>query len=1153
MADDARVTELLEEMLDGGLTPEQVCRDCPELLPVVRQRWQQFARIDADFRALFPEPGAAPEAAGAETPDGGPQQGHEPPGSAREATGLTEIPGHEIQAVLGRGGMGVVYKAWHVRLQRPVALKMLLAGVHAQPEELERFRREAQAVAGLCHANVVQIHEVGDVGGRPYFTMEFVEGGSLAQKIQGVPQPAHQAAALVATLAGAIEAAHQSGVVHRDLKPANILLTADGTPKVTDFGLARRLQDAPGLTLSGAPVGTPSYMAPEQARGDKSAIGPATDVYALGAILYELFTGRPPFRAESATATLQQVMADEPVPPARLNPRVPRDLETICLKCLHKDPRRRYASAAALADDLRRFGRGEPIKARPVGAAERAVRWVRRRPALAGALASGVLLSSALVVTVLWWYGQRTALEAAAVAYAEADLSESERLRDRGEFQASAAVLRRAKDRLGDFVPPGLRDRLATAFDNLELVTRLDAIRMERALIQPQGPRGAEQILSVTPAPENDPALQGGSAPGRRYEEAFRDAGVGAPGDEPAEVAARVRASPVSGALVAALDDWAVCAADRDQQAWALAVVRQADPDPWRDRVRDPATWDNPAALRDLAERANVAEQPPQLLAVLGAHLRARKLDAVAFLARVVSAYPADFWVNIEMGNALSQRSKSVEAIGYYRTALALRPQTVTLHYALGGLYLGLHRWDECITEFEQAVRLAPENAWCHNRLGFALAWRGGREDEAIAQFREAIRLDPNIGWSHYFLAVGLERKGRLDEAVDEFREAARLLPEKRAEWNRDLRKALLKLGRGSEVCAAWKEELAAQPPAHGDWFGYAELCLFLGDEAEYRRARRDLLMQFGTVTDPAVAERVGRACLLLPASEDELRQAVALAERAAAAVGRPGHQFGYPYFRFAEGLARYRQGRFDDAIKLMNGEAASVLGPGPRLVLAMAQHQKGQKDQARKILAGAVLSYDWRASRAGSHDPWIIHILRREAEALILPDLPAFLEGNYQPRDNDERLALLGVCQFQDRRAARAGVYAAAFAADPSLAEDLGAGHRFNAARAAAVAGTGGGADGAGLGEPERARWRQQARAWLGQDLAAWTKRLHSAKPADRGEVQKALARWREDPDLAGLRDAGALERLPPAERQECQALWQEVAAVLHRAQATR
>jgi tetratricopeptide (TPR) repeat protein len=540
-------------------------------------------------------------------------------------------------------------------------------------------------------------------------------------------------------------------------------------------------------------------------------------------------------------------------------------------------------------------------------------------------------------------------------------------------------VLGRAKDRLGEFVPPELRDRLATAFANLELVTRLDAIRLERGLAKPPTPL----VLPLSEVPKDGHELGGETPSGRHYEEAFRGAGIGAPGDDPAEAAARVRATPLRGTLVAALDDWAACATDRDQQAWVLAVVQRADPDPWRDSVRDPATWDNPEALRDLAARAPVPKQSPQILAVLGARLRGKKLDAVPFLTRVVSAYPADFWVNIELGNALWSGSSLVEAVGYYRTALALRPQTVSLHYALGGLYLGLRRWDEAIAEYEQAIRLDPENAWCHNRLGFTLAWKGGRDDEAIAQFREALRLDANNGWSHYFLAIALENKGRLDEAVDEFREAARLLPEKRAEARQRLRGLLLKLGRGAEARSDWKEALAAHPPNHDDWFGYAELCLFLGDEAEYRRARRDLLAQLGTVTDRGVAERVGRACLLLPAPEDELRQAVALTERAVAG-GRLGHELAFPYFLFAEGLARYRQGRFDDAIKLMNGEAASVMGPSPRLVLAMAQYQRGQKDQARKTLAAAVVSYDWSASKAGSHDEWIAHVLRREAEALI-------------------------------------------------------------------------------------------------------------------------------------------------------------------------
>jgi eukaryotic-like serine/threonine-protein kinase len=235
MASDPRIQELLEELLESGDTPEEVCRHCPELLPELIERWQRLHACDAQLDAWFPESSSS---------DGSGPYG-------LETTVLPRIRGYEVQGVLGRGGMGVVYKAWHRRLNRPVALKMLLAGAYARPAELERFLREAEAVAGLRHENVVQVYDVGDVDGRPYFTMELVDGGSLAQKLAGTPQPAVQAAALVATIAEAIQIAHQSGIVHRDLTPANILLTAVGAPKISDFGLARRLQDAGGLTQSG--------------------------------------------------------------------------------------------------------------------------------------------------------------------------------------------------------------------------------------------------------------------------------------------------------------------------------------------------------------------------------------------------------------------------------------------------------------------------------------------------------------------------------------------------------------------------------------------------------------------------------------------------------------------------------------------------------------------------------------------------------------------------------------------------------------------------------------------------------------------------------------------------------------------------------------
>jgi serine/threonine protein kinase len=292
------------------------------------------------------------------------------------------VAGYEILEELGRGGMGVVYKARQVRLNRVVALKMILAGAHAGQEERARFFTEAEAVARLQHPNIVQIHEIGEQGDCPFFSLEFVDGGSLAAKMAGTAQPPRDAARLVETLARTMHYAHQKGIIHRDLKPANILLTAEGLPKITDFGLAKQLDRRDQRqTGSGQVLGTPAYMAPEQAGGKPRAVGPVTDVYALGAILYELLTGQPPFRGETPIDTIMKVVGREPDPPSRLQQGIPRDLEVICLKCLRKEPDKRYESAEALADDLRRFLNGQPILARPYTLWERFLRFFsfRRR------------------------------------------------------------------------------------------------------------------------------------------------------------------------------------------------------------------------------------------------------------------------------------------------------------------------------------------------------------------------------------------------------------------------------------------------------------------------------------------------------------------------------------------------------------------------------------------------------------------------------------------------------------------------------------------------------------------------------------------------------------------------------------------------------
>jgi eukaryotic-like serine/threonine-protein kinase len=285
------------------------------------------------------------------------------PEAPATAPPLPEVAGYEILEVIGHGGMGVVYKARQLGLNRIVALKMVLAGANASPQSLARFRSEAEAVAQLAHPNIVHIYEIGEQNGCPYLALEYVGGGSLAQQLDGTPVAPGQAAELVLALARAVHHAHLRGIVHRDLKPANVLLSDDRTPKITDFGLAKRTDADYGQTQTGAILGSPSYMAPEQASGAIDKIGPATDVYALGVILYELLTGRPPFKGASLLETMEQVREHEPAPPRTLQPRAPRDLETICLKCLEKSPRRRYATAADLAADLEAFVCGEPIQA----------------------------------------------------------------------------------------------------------------------------------------------------------------------------------------------------------------------------------------------------------------------------------------------------------------------------------------------------------------------------------------------------------------------------------------------------------------------------------------------------------------------------------------------------------------------------------------------------------------------------------------------------------------------------------------------------------------------------------------------------------------------------------------------------------------------
>jgi tetratricopeptide (TPR) repeat protein len=317
-----------------------------------------------------------------------------------------ELPGYRILGELGRGGMGVVYKACQESLNRLVALKVIHASVYSDPEAAARFRAEAEAAARFQHPNIVQVYEIGEWEGMGYLALEYAAGGSLDKKLAGTPREPLEAARLLENLARVVHYAHQRGIVHRDLKPANVVLTEDGVPKITDFGLAKLLEHEGGLTHTGAILGTPSYMAPEQVRSDTHAITPATDVYALGTILYETLTGRPPFKGATPISTMEQVSNQEPLPPGRFQRHTSRDLETICLKCLEKHPRQRYTSALALAEDLRRFLDGRPIAAQPASLWRRAGKWARRNPSMATAL-SCLALTVALVLGGAIYYNAR--------------------------------------------------------------------------------------------------------------------------------------------------------------------------------------------------------------------------------------------------------------------------------------------------------------------------------------------------------------------------------------------------------------------------------------------------------------------------------------------------------------------------------------------------------------------------------------------------------------------------------------------------------------------------------------------------------------------------------------------------------------------------
>jgi eukaryotic-like serine/threonine-protein kinase len=813
LAHDSRVLEVLEEILESGCSPEQACEGCPDLLPEVRRRLRGFRSVEAQLETVFPSSFNSDRDRRAKS-------------RAFDGT-LPSIPGYEVQTILGRGGMGVVYRARQLQLNRIVALKMLLLGEYANATERKRFLREAMAVARLSHPNIVQVYDLGECSGRPYFTMEFVEGGTLADKLRGTPYPANAAAALVRTLAEAVQVAHEAAIIHRDLKPSNILLMPGGAPKISDFGLAREVDSVASITLGGAYLGTPSYMAPEQAGGKTGDISPKSDVYSLGAILYELLTGRPPFQGETPVDTIRQVLNQEPVPPARLNGRVPRDLQTICLQCLNKDPKRRYGSAAALADDISRFQRSEPIAARPTGIIERTGKWIWRNPALASMLLAAVVLCAVGVGVAFRFMTER----AATIRAAEMDLQEVSEAEQRSDWTAAAAALDRARVRMQNGTIPSLKEQLEDDQRDLAFGQRLESIGLNR--------------MSLV-----DPIFGGlfdNDAADAAYSNEFRQSGLGSIGDDPAAVARRINQSNVRSALIAALDDWAICAGDEDHRRWLFEVARRSDPDPtgWRDRARDPSVG-SAAMLTKLAESDGASNQPVRLLTALGERLEnvGAGSEAIAFLRRVQAQYPDHFWANFILADALRKSGNCAESVRYFQAAIALRPQSTV---AIGNLGMALaadNRTEEAADQFREEVRIDPQSSHAHYSLGLALR-KLGRAQEAAAELGESVRLKSDGADHQYNLALALVDEGQLDEATDHFRAAIKLDPTL-ADAYYNLGLVMQKEGASAEAIGEFRQAIKLKPNN-----APAEYCLGLALKSEGKLGEAIEHLSRATQIDP--------------------------------------------------------------------------------------------------------------------------------------------------------------------------------------------------------------------------------------------------------------------------------------------------------------
>jgi serine/threonine protein kinase/tetratricopeptide (TPR) repeat protein len=1104
-----------------------------------------------------------------------------------DSVGLRTAEGMRFRVLRphARGGLGEVFVARDEELGREVALKQIQSNRADDNNARSRFLLEAEITGGLEHPGIVPVYGLGAYAdGRPFYAMRFIRGDSLKEaigKFHGKPRaPAgpgdrqppgrprfgsrefHQLLRRFLDVCNAVAYAHSRGVLHRDLKPGNVMLGPYGETLVVDWGLAKAgiagqdsatqgdggsgrqpgvepiLQPASGSacaqTLAGSAVGTPQYMSPEQAAGRLDQLGPASDVYSLGATLYCLLTGHDPFDERDLGELLRRVQRGEVVRPRQRVADVPAPLDAICLKAMALAPTDRYVSPRDLADELERWLADEPVQAWPEPWTVRAGRWVRRHKTGVSSAAAALAVALLAGTAALFW--QQSEQHRRATEFALRQRSVREALEQtaavRQEYQtilargggvfklldqperwhAQIQVARASLEKASGLAHSGPADMgvemqqiedLQQAIDqddeDRRLALRLEKIRIDRAT-----------------------AIQGrfdNATPAREYPLAFADGGFKL--EQPAEqLAPRIRASSVKDQLIAALDDWALLTffyvPTKNLPDQLLELARCADgPSPWSDAIRQTNIWKNAAAIEQLSKTALANKTSPQMLALVARLLGANNLDRESWLRDAQARFPSDFWLNYLLGNTLLVKAP-VEAAGFYRAALAVRPANIATYnnlgnalrlqqrlgeaiflygktveldpsYAGGYLNLGIAHYDQrqfaqAVAAFRKAIDSDARYVDAHNNLGNAL--RGQKlVREAIAAYRQAISIDPAYAPAHQNLGQALQEQGLLEEALTAYGNAIELRPQD-ASLRNDVGIALARLQRYAEAVAAFEEAVRLDPRSA---LAHLNLGVALRGQALGGTGP-------GGLGDDAVWPRAAAAD-----KRTWLGRARAAYEKAV---------------------------QLDAKLAQAHGGLGEVLLWQGSFAHAAAAHEK-----ALELLPA---KHPLRAANE--------RCLERCRRLIVLEKLLPGVVAGTEPVAPATLVEIAQLCQdYKGFNATAARLYLQALTAEPG--SDLIRGHRYQAARAAVLAACGETLEPIKLSAAEAAGWRRQARTWLGAEVQAHAAQLKGAKSDDVGPASPALGQWQQDPDLAAVRDARALQDLPADEHESWRQLWSEVA----------